>query len=128
MTEHAFDGLSWTEATLQDVSFNDGTLTFQMFDLVSQAPRSYELVKVQIEGVRALELRLSPHIQGEFLPSEYPIKFGALDDEARVFEGSLSKTELSNTSADGFWVTGQFTANQVSIVRTGFFNGEPGQA
>lgn len=116
-----FSDLGWPEATLFDMTFEDGLLRFKMSDLMWHDSHTlkFEIVNVAIPEIEALRIELTPFIHGEYGAKFIAVDFGTVTDEDEVFEGIIRKNPLSDIDAEYFWLTGHVRAKTIEVERTG---------
>ncbi len=116
------EDLGWPEATLFDMTFQDGTLQFSMKDIMGYLdPIKYEIVNVSISDIEALRIELRPFIDGKYEAEFFPIEIGNITDDDEGFEGVLRENQITDIEAEYFWITGDVRAKTIEIVRTGEF-------
>ena len=118
----AFSKLGWFEASLRDLSYQEGALAFEMLDLLSCTdPLKYEVVEVRVEQVEALHLLVNPYRDGRYIGNQTAISVGSTTDSDECFEGVLLDKRIGTQTADFFWALGHVRANRYLVRRTGRF-------
>jgi hypothetical protein len=115
------EDLGWPEATLFDMTFQNGTLSFSMKDILSYVPVKFEIVHVSISDIEALRIELKPYINGNYEAEFFPIEIGNITDDDEGFEGVLRENQITDIEAEYFWITGDLRAKTIEIERTGNF-------
>ncbi len=116
------DDLGWPEATLFDMTFQDGILHFKMEDIMAYTdPLKFEIVRVTISDIDALRIELKPFINGKYESDFIAINMGEITDEDDCFDGVLRENHITDIEAEYFWITGDVRAKTIKIERTGEF-------
>jgi len=114
-----FESLCWYEASLKNMKHESRCLTFTMTDLISYTPKPiYEYVEIAIQNIESLNVSLCPFINGKYTEEEYFIIGDVNHADSLGFEGTIKANPFTDTKSDFFWITANFQADTITIVRT----------